>query len=162
MPKANSAGELLLWWSFLLVVIEAPGDIRMVGESSKGKRVLVVEDEPAIARVCVRTLTAEGFEVDIAVNGKVAHYWLDKNMYDLCLVDIRTPEMNGMELYRQLQEDCSEMTNRVIFTTGDVINANVKVFLEETGRPFLAKLFTPEELRSVVRAAWALSSQKRS
>ncbi|MCJ7743645.1 MAG: response regulator [Dehalococcoidales bacterium] len=126
------------------------------------KRVLVVEDEPAIARVCVRTLTAEGFEVDIAVNGKIAHYWLDKDMYDLCLVDIRTPEMNGMELYRQLKEDCSEMTNRVIFTTGDVINDDIKVFLEETGRPFLAKPFTPEELRSVVRAAWALSSQKRS
>jgi DNA-binding response OmpR family regulator len=144
------------------MVIEAPGDVRMGGASTEKKRVLVVEDEPAIARVCERTLTAEGFEVDIAVNGKLAYSWLDKDMYDLCLVDIRTPEMNGMELYRRLKEDCSEMTNRVIFTTGDVINGNVKVFLEETGRPLLAKPFTPEELRSVVRAAWALSSQKRS
>jgi len=151
-----------LWWSFLLVVIEAQGDIRMGEASMEKKRVLVVEDEPAIAKVCVRTLTAEGFEVDIAVNGKIAYYWLDEDMYDLCLVDIRTPEMNGMELYRQLQEDCSEMTNRVIFTTGDVINDDVKVFLEETGRPFLAKPFTPAELRSVVRAAWALSSQRGS
>jgi DNA-binding response OmpR family regulator len=134
----------------------------MGGASTEKKRVLVVEDEPAIARVCERTLTAEGFEVDIAVNGKLAYSWLDKDMYDLCLVDIRTPEMNGMELYRRLKEDCSEMTNRVIFTTGDVINGKVKVFLEETGRPLLAKPFTPEELRSVVRAAWALSSQKRS
>jgi DNA-binding response OmpR family regulator len=144
------------------VVIEAQGDIRVGEASVEKKRVLVVEDEPAIAKVCVRTLTTEGFEVDIAVNGKIAYYWLDKDMYGLCLVDIRTPEMNGMELYRQLQEDCSEMTNRVIFTTGDVINDDVKVFLEETGRPFLAKPFTPEELRSVVRAAWAFSSQRGS
>ena len=144
------------------MVIEAQGDARMVEGGVTKKRVLVVEDEPAIARVCVRTLTAEGFEVDIAVNGKVAYYRLDKDMYDLCLIDIRTPGMNGMELYRQLKEDCSEMTNRVIFTTGDVINGNVKVFLEETGRPFLAKPFTPQELRSVVKAACGLSSPKRS
>jgi DNA-binding response OmpR family regulator len=54
------------------------------------------------------------------------------------------------------------MTGRVIFTSGDVTDGNVKVFLKETGRPFLAKPFTPEELRSVVRATWALSSQRRS
>jgi DNA-binding response OmpR family regulator len=36
------------------------------------KRVLVVEDEPAISDVCQRVLTGEGFGVDIAVNGKVA------------------------------------------------------------------------------------------
>jgi DNA-binding response OmpR family regulator len=38
----------------------------------KRQSVLVVEDEPYIAMVCMRTLTAEGFEVDIAVNGEVA------------------------------------------------------------------------------------------
>jgi DNA-binding response OmpR family regulator len=143
------------------MVIEAQGGTRMMGDSRK-KRVLVVEDEPLIAKVCVRTLTAEGFVVDIAVNGKIAHQWLNNNMYDLCLVDIRTPEMNGMELYRQLKEDHSEMTNRVLFTTGDMINDDIKGFLKEAGRPFLPKPFTPQELRSVVEAAWTLSSQKRS
>ncbi len=39
---------------------------------ARGKSVLVVEDEPGIAMVCVRTLTAQGFEVDIAVNGEIA------------------------------------------------------------------------------------------
>jgi two-component system NtrC family sensor kinase len=70
--------------------------------------------------------------------------------------------MNGMELYRQLKDECSEMTNRVLFTTGDTISDDVRAFLRETGRPFLAKPFTPTELRSVVRAAWALSSPERS
>jgi len=39
---------------------------------SSTKRALVVEDEPAISKVCQRVLTSEGFEVDVAVNGKVA------------------------------------------------------------------------------------------
>jgi len=43
-----------------------------VKNSSAGaKRVLVVEDEPAISTVCQRVLTSEGFEIDIAVNGNV-------------------------------------------------------------------------------------------
>jgi DNA-binding response OmpR family regulator len=134
----------------------------MGGASWKKKRVLVVEDEPLIAKVCVRTLTAEDIEVDIAVNGRIAYSRLNQNLYDLCLVDIRTPEMNGMELYQQLKDECSEMTNRVLFTTGDTISDDVRAFLRETGRPFLAKPFTPTELRSVVRAAWALSSPERS
>ncbi|HEX9976835.1 MAG TPA: response regulator [Dehalococcoidales bacterium] len=134
----------------------------MGGASWEKKRVLVVEDEPLIAKVCVRTLTAEDIEVEIAVNGRIAYSRLNQKLYDLCLVDIRTPEMNGMELYRQLKEECSEMTNRVLFTTGDTISDDVRAFLRETGRPFLAKPFTPTELRSVVRAAWALSSPERS
>jgi hypothetical protein len=38
MPKANSAEELLLWWSFLLMVIEAQGDARVAGARVRKKR----------------------------------------------------------------------------------------------------------------------------
>jgi CheY-like chemotaxis protein len=134
----------------------------MTRASDREKKGLVVEDEPAIARMCVRVLEAEGFEVDVAVDGKSAQDQLRKNMYDLCLIDIRTPGMNGIELYQQLEDECPEMINRVIFTTGDVINGNIKVFLAETGRPFLPKPFTPNELRSTVNIALALSSQEKS
>ena len=56
----------------------------------------MVEDEPSIAKVCERILTAEGFQVDIAVNGEIAlDMWREKD-YDLCISDIRTPRMNGV------------------------------------------------------------------
>ena len=117
---------------------------------AKGKSVLVVEDEPGIAMVCLRTLSAEGFQVDIAENGEVAlEMWREKN-YDLCISDIRTPRMNGIELYRQLEAECPEAANKFIFTTGDMLNGNIKTFLEETMRPCLPKPFTPENLRAIV------------
>ncbi len=124
------------------------------------KRSLVVEDEPTIARMCLRALGTEGFEVDIAADGKEAQARLSGNRdsYDLCLIDIRTPGMNGIELYQYLKEIGSETTDRVIFTTGDIINDELKTFLDETGRPFLPKPFTLDELRSVIQAAKALSS----
>jgi len=120
---------------------------------SNGKSVLVVEDEPGIAAVCTRILSRAGFQVDIAVNGEVVlEMWRRKN-YDLCLSDIRTPRMNGIELYRQLEIERPEAIKTFIFTTGDTMSVNVKAFLEETGRPYLAKPFAPENLRAIVKMA---------
>jgi len=132
----------------------------MVKGNGQQRRSLVVEDEPTIARMCLRALGTEGFEVDVASDGKAAQTLLGQNgdRYDLCLIDIRTPGMNGIELYQYLKEIGSEMINRVIFTTGDVVNDEIKTFLEETGRPFLPKPFTLDELRSVIRIALAPAS----
>ena len=128
-------------------------------DSPNEKRVLVVEDEPGIAVVCRRILNAEGFQVDIAVNGKAAlDMWREKS-YDLCLTDIRTPEMNGMELYQHLEREFPEAVNKVIFATGDVLNSAIKAFLAKTTRPFLAKPFTPDALRNIVRAVLANADQ---
>ena len=121
--------------------------------SNNGKRILVVEDETAISKVCVRTLGAEGFEVDIVANGKVARDILRKEEYDLCLIDIRTPEMNGIELYQQLRKEHPRLINKVVFTTGDVLSGDIRTFLEETSRAFLPKPFTPDQLRAIVRTA---------
>ncbi len=115
------------------------------------KRILVVEDEPAISDVCLRVLTGEGFEVDIAVNGKVALDMIEEKQYDLCLIDVRTPTMNGKELYLWLQEKHPKLAGGVIFTTGDVMAGDTQSFLEQATRPFLPKPFTPDELRAILR-----------
>jgi len=122
----------------------------------------VVEDEPGVAKVCARTLNAEGFQVDIAVNGKVAlDMWREKS-YDLCLADIRTPQMNGIELYQHLESECPEAVNKVIFTTGDVLSSNIKGFLERTNRPYLSKPFTPDELRAIVKTVMGVNQMSRA
>jgi len=117
------------------------------------KRILIVEDEPAISDVCRRILTGEGFEMDIAVNGKVAQDMLEEKQYDLCLFDIRTPEMDGKELYQWLKEKHPQQASRVIFTTGDVMSGDTQSFLEQAGRPFLPKPFTPAQLKAIMREA---------
>ena len=115
------------------------------------KRVLVVEDEPGISLVCQRTLTGEGFEVDIAVNGEVALEMLRKRDYALCLIDIRTPVINGKQVYQHIVGRYPKLVTGVIFTTGDVISGDTQSFLEQSGRPFLPKPFTPVELKTIVR-----------
>ena len=123
----------------------------MTNSSAGVKRILVVEDEPGINEVCQRVLTSEGFEVDIAVNGKVAQDMLEEKQYDLFLFDIKLPVMNGRELYQCIQEKHPKSIDRVIFTTGDVMGGDIRSFVEQTGRPFLPKPFTPDELRTIAR-----------
>ena len=115
------------------------------------KRILVVEDEPALCELCLRVLTSENFEVDIAANGNVAREMLEKKDYDLYLIDIRTPVMNGKQLYQYIITTQGERAEKVVFATGDVADGYTRHFLELAGRPFLLKPFTPDELRTIIR-----------
>jgi CheY-like chemotaxis protein len=114
------------------------------------RRILVVEDEPGITKVCLRTLIPQGYEVEVASNGSIAEGMLGSAEYDLILVDIRTPVMNGIQLYEYITDNYPELMKRVIFTTGDVISGDTQYFLEKSGQPVLAKPFTPEELIGIV------------
>jgi DNA-binding response OmpR family regulator len=124
-------------------------------QKSGGKRlrIMIVEDEPVISRVCSQTLRGEGFKVDIAANGSIAEGMLGEKEYGLVLIDIKTPVMNGKQLYQTIVERCPDLTGGVIFTTGDVLGGDTESFLEQSGRLFLPKPFTPDELKSVVREA---------
>jgi DNA-binding response OmpR family regulator len=125
----------------------------MISSSSVKGKILSVEDEPSIRQVCQRILTGQGYQVDFAQNGVVAESMLMKADYDLLLVDIKTPVMDGKQLYRYIERRYPELASRVIFTTGDVIGDDTRSFLEETGRPFLLKPFSPDELKAMVRGA---------
>jgi DNA-binding response OmpR family regulator len=115
------------------------------------KRILVVENEPSISDICRRVLTREGYAVEIAANGKLAQGMVGGKAYDLCLIDIRMPALNGKELYEWLQEKYPQLAKRVIFTTGDMLGVDTKSFIEGTGRPYLLKPFSLGDLKAIVR-----------
>jgi len=119
-------------------------------DAATKKKILIVEDEPSISEVCQRTLVKE-FDVNIAVNGSLAKDMLEKKEYDLIIVDIVTPVMDGKQLYHFIAEKHPHLAKRVVFTTGDVLGSDTKSFIEKGGQPFLPKPFTPSELLNVVR-----------
>jgi len=123
----------------------------MSSSSETKGRILSVEDEPGIRQVCRRALTSLGYQVDFAINGVAAESMLMKQDYDLLLVDIKTPVMDGKQLYRYIEKRYPELAKRVIFTTGDVVSEDTQSFMEQTGRPFLLKPFSPDELKDLVR-----------
>jgi two-component system NtrC family sensor kinase len=121
--------------------------------SINNKKVLVVEDEPAIGHICRETLRAAGLIVDIASDGKAAQKKIEKERFDLYLVDVRMPEMSDIELCQWLHEKYPHLADKIMFTTGSVMGGETMRFLEQSGRPVLLKPFTPDELKSAVMKA---------
>ena len=125
----------------------------MISPNVRRKRVLIVDDEPAIREFCQRVLTGEELDVDIASDGNAAQQMINKQGYDLYLFDIQMPLMNGKELYETLQKTDPRITSRVIFTTGSVIGQETESFLQSSDRPVLPKPFNTEELKAIIEKA---------
>ena len=115
------------------------------------KKVLLLEDEPVICNVLTRILKADGIEVDVANNGLIAKEKIDAgNKYNLFIFDIRTPIINGMELFEYLEQKHPELIDKVVFATGDCLNTATKSFLERIHRPVIIKPYTPEQIKSLI------------
>jgi two-component system NtrC family sensor kinase len=119
---------------------EAPPDVYA------GAKVLVVEDEAAVAAVLHRLLTKKGCTVEAVSSGTEALERLKSGPYDVVISDIRMPGMSGIALWEQLRTDYPEQASRVIFVTGDTASADTSEFLRGAGQPVLPKPFGADEL----------------
>ena len=118
-------------------------------------RILLLEDEPIICKVVTRMLKAEELDIDVANNGLIAKEKIEAgNEYDLFIFDIRTPVIDGMQLFEFLEKEYPELTQKVIFATGDCLNAATSAFLERVKRPFLVKPYTPDQIKSLMRQVY--------
>jgi CheY-like chemotaxis protein len=122
----------------------------MADTARRRGKILVVEDEEVIAYICQTVLEEEGFAVHIAANGCEAKGMINKDHYDLCLIDILTPKMSGRQLYQWLLGTHPQMADKVVFCTGMAVEGNIKKFLSKNGRPLLLKPFSPDELVTTI------------
>ena len=79
------------------------------------KKILVVDDEPDITTSIKNGLQRKGFEVDIYNDPTDALSNFKPDTYDLLLIDIRMPKMNGFELYREVKKKSNDV--RICFFT---------------------------------------------
>ena len=119
-------------------------------EAFKGLRVLVVEDEPALAVAVSEALEDAGFTVDRACDGEEGLTRLTEANYDLIVCDLKMPRIDGMQFYRAMAAATPALARRVIFVTGDVAGTDAERFLEETACRWLSK---PFRLGDLLRAA---------
>ena len=119
-------------------------------EAFKGLRVLVVEDEPALAQAVAEALVDAGFNVDRASDGEEGLTRLTEADYDLIVCDLKMPRIDGMQFYRAMATATPALARRVIFVTGDVAGTDAERFLEETGCRWLSK---PFRLGDLLRSA---------
>ncbi len=123
------------------------------GRGGRGRRVLVVDDEPSVAYLIADALEQDGCEVRVHTESRRALSEAQSERFDLAVVDVRMPGLDGQAFYRILRQQGSPLADRLLFTTGDTLTRETAAFLEQARLPFLPKPFHVEELQERVRAS---------
>jgi two-component system NtrC family sensor kinase len=129
-----------------------PAPERISGEQGAVKRMLVVDDEATMRAAVSGFLKSLGHEVHVAPSGVLARALLEKNTYDVILLDLRMTEIGGEALYREMCVRDPRHARRVVFVTGDLQSENAQQFLNEAGRPVIGKPFQLDDLVDVIGA----------
>jgi EAL domain-containing protein (putative c-di-GMP-specific phosphodiesterase class I) len=113
--------------------------------------VLVVDDEPVTARGYARALSAAGYKVNVAHDGREAAAMAKAHTYDVIVSDIAMPDMDGLGLLRTIRE--SDLDIPMIFMTGSPALESAVTAIEYGAFRYLVKPVSPEAmLESVARA----------
>ena len=130
-----------------------PKLVAWLNSHAKGKKirpsVLLIDDDETIRKTLSRTLTREGFSVDTAPDGKQALEKSQLRHYDLALVDIRLPDMDGTRLLRMLREKSPEIKEIIITGYPSIENA-VKA-IDEGADAYIIKPLKPPDLLAKIR-----------
>ncbi|MBE7004107.1 MAG: response regulator transcription factor [Ruminococcaceae bacterium] len=123
-------------------------------------RILVVEDEKHLNAIIAEALADEGYNADSCYNGVEALEYMACAEYDVIVLDVMMPKMDGLTLVRTLRERGN--ATPVLFLTSRDSVADKVAGLESGGDYYLVKPFDFDELLAVVRAMTRKYSSNRS
>ena len=131
-----------------------------MSQAVESQRVLVVDDDPRICRLLTRFLTAEGFSVDSAPNGRAMWRALKARPFDLVILDLRLPGgEDGITLARRLR---AESNVSLIILTGKSESVDKVVGLEVGADDYITKPFDRRELLARIRSVLRRSALRES
>lgn len=115
-------------------------------------RILLAEDNLVNQKVVLRMLEKFGFSADVASNGIEALEALHRQVYDLVLMDVHMPEMDGVEATKQIRRSvASERQPRIVALTAAAMKEDRDVCLAAGMDGFLTKPVRPEHLANILR-----------
>ncbi|KAF0144429.1 MAG: DNA-binding response regulator [Nitrospirae bacterium] len=124
------------------------------------KKILIVDDEPDLAELVSYNLRKEGFEVSSASDGEEALKKIRKGNFNLVILDLMLPGIQGMELCRILRNDPKTKHLPIIMLTAKGEDVDKILGLEMGADDYIAKPFSPRELVARVKAVLRRSGEK--
>jgi DNA-binding response OmpR family regulator len=123
---------------------EVMNNKEMLEVAETKKTILVVDDDKSILRTFTRILQKSGYNIETAETGKEAIEKTENHHYDLALVDIRLPDMDGTDLLAKLKKQLQH-TVKIMITGFPSLETGVKA-LDEGADAYLVKPVKPQEL----------------
>ncbi|MFY0644222.1 MAG: response regulator transcription factor [Bacteroidia bacterium] len=115
-----------------------------------GKNILLVEDDPNFGIVLRDYLKMNGYKVDLAENGKIGYSNFRSNSYDLCILDVMMPEMDGFSLAELIAKQ--ESKTPLVFLTAKSLKKDIIKGYQLGASDYLNKPFDPEILLLKINA----------
>lgn len=126
-------------------------------------KILIVEDEPSIQDMLRMCLEAEGYLTVTADDGKMAMNWTKEARFDLAILDLNLPDMNGMEICTAIKENPKTCATPVIILTGNTSNeARIKSNLGAKADLFLNKPIDLNDLKKAVKTILDAAEKKKT
>jgi DNA-binding NtrC family response regulator len=113
--------------------------------------ILVIDDEESMRAGCIQTLTENGYRVQAVENGRMGLERIAKESFDVILLDLKMPGIQGTEVLKKLKENDPNLVV-IIITAYGTIDSAVEA-MKRGAYDFLTKPFTPETLNSIVKRA---------
>ncbi|NTU42479.1 MAG: response regulator [Nitrospirales bacterium] len=123
------------------------------------KKILVIDDEADIVELLSYNLTKEGFAVDTAYDGEAALKRIKENAYDLLLLDLMLPGIQGLELCRIIRGRPETSRIPIVMLTAKGEELDKVLGLEMGADDYITKPFSPRELLARVKALLRRSEQ---
>jgi DNA-binding NtrC family response regulator len=122
-------------------------------------RILVVDDEEIVRLSYARALRGEQCNVELAWNGKAALQIMGRDAFDVVLLDLRMPEMDGMAVLKAIKENWPD--SEVVVITGDPTVESAKAAVSMGAYDYLTKPLGPDDIVNAANSAmlhkrWAL------
>lgn len=122
--------------------------------------ILVIDDEPDLVELVLYNLKKEGFNADSASDGETALTKVRKSKYDLLILDLMLPGIQGIELCRILRKDPKTSSIPIIMLTAKAEEVDKIVGLEIGADDYVTKPFSPKELMARVKAVLRRTTEK--
>jgi len=119
-------------------------------------RVLVVDDEPSVARLLRDALEAEGHMVQCVEDGPAALALVLEDRFDAVVADLKMPGMSGVELFEEIRRERPDLAAGVVLASGDTVSGDAERAAAEAGVELLEKPFDLDRLRASVQRRVAL------
>jgi DNA-binding NtrC family response regulator len=124
----------------------------------KPLRILVIDDESVICDACRLVLAEKGHLVDLCLTGKTGLLALERGTYDLILLDMKLPDIDGTEILKIVGEKATAPL--VIVMTGYSTMSNALQAMRLGAVDYLAKPFTDDELVEAVEKLFAYGDSR--
>lgn len=126
----------------------------------KSNKVLIVDDNARNLQVLGSTLKQNKYEVEFALNGKSALQWIADEKFDIILLDIMMPELDGYETCVQIRKDKKYDGIPILFLTAKTDKESVIKGFKVGGQDYITKPFDSEELLARVRTHLELKNSR--